>query len=103
MDEPFGSLDAQTRIIMQDELQQIWQQTRKTVLFVTHGIDEAIYLADRIVIMTAGPGEIKEIIIANLPRPRDRTSPEFADLYRRIQSQLKDEVMRTVRQEGVSR
>jgi NitT/TauT family transport system ATP-binding protein len=103
LDEPFGSLDAQTRLIMQDELLQIWQQTNKTVLFVTHGIDEAIYLADRIVVMTAGPGEIKEIMDDHLPRPRDRTSREFAELYGLIHDQLKDEVMRTIRQEGVSR
>jgi NitT/TauT family transport system ATP-binding protein len=103
LDEPFGSLDAQTRIIMQDELQRIWQQTHKTVLFVTHGIDEAIYLADRIVVMTASPGEIKQIVENALPRPRDRTSAEFARLYGLLQDQLKDEVMRTIRQEGVSR
>ena len=82
LDEPFGSLDAQTRVIMQEELLQIWQQTRKTVLFVTHGIDEAIYLADRIVVMTAGPGEIKEIMHDTLPRPRDRSSAEFARTLR---------------------
>jgi NitT/TauT family transport system ATP-binding protein len=103
LDEPFGSLDAQTRLIMQDELLRIWQQTRKTVMFVTHGIDEAIYLADRIVLMTAGPGKIKDIINNGLPRPRDRGVPEFAHLYGLIEGQLKDEVMRTIRQEGVSR
>jgi NitT/TauT family transport system ATP-binding protein len=103
LDEPFGSLDAQTRLIMQDELLQIWQNTKKTVLFVTHGIDEAIYLADRIVVMTAGPGQIKEIVDNPLPRPRDRTSAEFAELYGLIQNQLKDEVMRTLREEGFSR
>ena len=102
LDEPFGSLDAQTRVIMQEELLQIWQQTRKTVLFVTHGIDEAIYLADRIVVMTAGPGEIKEIMHDTLPRPRDRSSAEFARLYGIVQDQLKDEVMRTICKEGVS-
>jgi NitT/TauT family transport system ATP-binding protein len=103
LDEPFGSLDAQTRLIMQDELLRIWQQTRKTVLFVTHGIDEAIYLADRIVVMTAGPGEIKDVIDDQLARPRDRASAEFAQLYRVIEERLRDEVMRTIRQEGVSR
>lgn len=102
MDEPFGSLDAQTRIIMQDELLRIWQQTHKTVLFVTHGIDEAIYLADRIVIMTASPGQIKDIVHDPLPRPRVRTSPDFASLYDRIQDQLKDEVMRTIQRERAS-
>lgn len=102
LDEPFGSLDAQTRLIMQEELLQIWQHTPKTVLFVTHGIDEAIYLADRIVVMTASPGEIKEIMQDTLPRPRDRSSADFARLYGVVQDWLKDEVMRTVRKEGVS-
>jgi len=84
MDEPFGALDAQTRNMMQKELLQIWHKTRKTILFVTHSVDEAVYLADRIVLLSARPGRLQEIIDVELPRPRDRTSPEFADLRRYI-------------------
>lgn len=84
MDEPFGSLDAQTRRVMQAELTTIWVQTRKTVLFVTHDIDEAIVLADRIGVMSAGPSsEIKVIVDNPLPRPRERN--EHSDrLFRHI-------------------
>jgi NitT/TauT family transport system ATP-binding protein len=70
MDEPFGALDAQTRELMQEELNAIWQQTRNTVLFVTHDIDEAIYLADRVIVFTARPGRIKDEIRIKLERPR---------------------------------
>jgi len=72
MDEPFGALDAQTREIMAGELLKIWDQRRKTVLFVTHGIDESIYLADRVVVMGKNPGHILEVIDIDLPRPRTR-------------------------------
>ena len=71
MDEPFAALDAQTREILQSELLKIWEKINTTVIFVTHSIDEAIYLADRIVVMTARPGTVKEIIDIDLPRPRD--------------------------------
>jgi len=70
MDEPFGALDALTRSIMQDFLLEVWEEERKTALLVTHDIDEAIYLADRTVVMTAHPGRVREIIEVNLPRPR---------------------------------
>ncbi|HPE62549.1 MAG TPA: ABC transporter ATP-binding protein [Methanothrix sp.] len=76
MDEPFGALDAQTRNVMQAELLRIWQEQQKTVVFVTHSVDEAIYLADRVVIMSARPGQISEIIKIEIPRPRVRTSSE---------------------------
>jgi len=91
MDEPFGSLDAQTRNLMQKELLRIWAATRKTVLFVTHSVDEAVFLADRIVVMTARPGKEREAIDVVLPRPRDRTSPEFIAVRGRVLSELDEE------------
>jgi len=92
MDEPFGALDAQTRNLMQKELLRIWQETKKTVLFITHSVDEACYLADRIVVMTARPGTIKEIFDVMMPRPRDRASLEFAQLRKTILAELEREV-----------
>ncbi len=76
MDEPFGSVDAQTRNILQEELLQIWKRTEKTILFVTHSVDEAVYLADRVVVMSARPGRIVECIAIDIERPRKRTSVE---------------------------
>jgi NitT/TauT family transport system ATP-binding protein len=84
MDEPFGALDAQTRTLMQVELHKIWQATRKTVLFVTHSVEEAIFLADRVVCMTKRPGRIKETVSIDLARPRDVTSPEFNEYRRQL-------------------
>lgn len=87
MDEPFGALDAQTRLSMQSLLLEIWQQARKTVLFVTHDIDEAIYLADRILIMSGGPGTIKAEVQIDAPRPRTQDfviSDAFIEVKRRI-------------------
>jgi NitT/TauT family transport system ATP-binding protein len=92
MDEPFGALDAQTRNLMQKELLRIWKETKKTVLFVTHSVDEACYLADRIVVMTARPGTIKEIFSINWERPRDRASMEFAALRKKILAELELEM-----------
>ena len=93
MDEPFGALDAQTRNIMQSELLRIWQEEQETVVFVTHSVDEAIYLADRIVIMSARPGRIKDIIEIPLARPRNRTSPEVNLIRDRILSDLRSEIV----------
>jgi NitT/TauT family transport system ATP-binding protein len=73
MDEPFGALDAQTREVMQEELMNLWERTRKTVVFVTHDIDEAVFLGDRVVVLTARPARIREEIKIDLPRPRDLT------------------------------
>lgn len=84
MDEPFGALDAQTRNHMQKELLSLWKQTKKTIVFVTHSVDEAVYLATRIVVLTPRPGSIREVIEIPWPHPRDRTSPEFADVRRRV-------------------
>jgi NitT/TauT family transport system ATP-binding protein len=98
MDEPLAALDAQNRVILQAELLRIWEQTRKTVVYVTHSIDEALLLGDRTVIMTAQPGRIKEIIAVPFPRPRDlmslSTSPEFGRLKLAIWQVLEDEVTR---------
>jgi NitT/TauT family transport system ATP-binding protein len=82
MDEPFAAVDAQTRVILQEELQRLWMQTLKTVVFVTHSVDEAIYLSDRVTVMTARPGSVKAIVSIDLARPRDATSDAF-NAYRR--------------------
>jgi len=95
MDEPFAALDAQTRDLMQVELLRIWQQAKKTVLFVTHQIDEAIYLSDRVMVMTKRPGRAKKIFPIDLPRPRDNemsVTPEFNELKLEIWNELKDEI-----------
>jgi NitT/TauT family transport system ATP-binding protein len=73
MDEPFGALDAQTREVMQEELTRLWERTRKTIIFVTHDIEEAVYLGDRVVVLTARPARIKEEVTVRLGRPRDIT------------------------------
>lgn len=99
MDEPFGALDAQTRNLMQKELLRIWSATEKTILFVTHSVDEAVFLADRIVVMTARPGKVKEIIPIPIPRPRDRTSPEFISVRGKVLSVLETEFEKTMAQE----
>jgi NitT/TauT family transport system ATP-binding protein len=91
MDEPFGALDAQTRNIMQAGLIKILNKTDKTIIFVTHSVDEAVYLSDRIVILTKRPARIKEIVEIPWPRPRDRASPEFTALRKRILEELEQE------------
>ena len=95
MDEPFGALDAQTREFMQEELLRIWSRTKKTVVFITHSIDEAVYLADRVVVMSARPGRIEEILAIDLPRPRweydVRGTPRFAELRSHIWKKLRQE------------
>ena len=97
MDEPFGALDEQTRLLLQEELLRIWENTGKTVLFVTHSIDEAMVLADRIVVMSAQPGTIKANLAVPFPRPRTltdvRSSPAFAPLFAEIWRLLRDEVL----------
>jgi NitT/TauT family transport system ATP-binding protein len=96
MDEPFGSLDVQTRALMSNELLALWDQTGPTVVFVTHDLEEAIALADRVVVMTAGPATVKATFEIDLPRPRTvqeiRFDPEFVRLYQQIWASLRDEV-----------
>jgi NitT/TauT family transport system ATP-binding protein len=94
MDEPFGALDALTRRNLQDELLRIWMETKKTILFVTHSIEEAIYLADRIVVMTYRPGTVKRDILVDLPRLRDPAAPAFNDLKRELGQLVMEEQQR---------
>jgi NitT/TauT family transport system ATP-binding protein len=94
MDEPFGALDALTRRNLQDEVLRIWTEFRKTILFVTHGIEESIYLADRVVVMTYRPGTVKTIVPITLPRPRDTASPEFNALKRQLTGLVMEEQRR---------
>jgi NitT/TauT family transport system ATP-binding protein len=92
MDEPFGSIDAQTRQILQNDLLRIWDRSRKTVLFVTHAMDEAVFLSDRVAIMGTAPGRIAEMVTIDLPRPRDdqtRRLPRFVDLTNHVWDRLR--------------
>jgi NitT/TauT family transport system ATP-binding protein len=94
MDEPFGSLDAQTRMLMQELLLQVWERHRQTVMFITHDIEEALLLADRVCVMTARPGRIKKSINVGIPRPRAievTTSPEFNALRREVLALIREE------------
>jgi NitT/TauT family transport system ATP-binding protein len=94
MDEPFGALDSQTRVVMQEILTNMWQRLRLSVLFITHDIDEAIFLSDRIYVMTARPGRIKSEIVVPLPRPRTAemtASPEFIAMVQQIKALIREE------------
>jgi len=103
MDEPFAALDAQTKIVMQEELLRIFDRTRKTILFVTHAIEEAILLGDEVMVMTARPGRIKEVLSVRLPRPRSFdmvNTTTFGEMYDRAFHLIREEVMKTMRQEA---
>jgi NitT/TauT family transport system ATP-binding protein len=103
MDEPFASLDAQTREIMQAELLRVWRSNRKTVMFVTHQIDEAVYLADRVVVMTSRPGQIKAVLEVGIERPRDlsvKRTPRFLELVDAIWKMIEEEVKAALRMTG---
>ena len=96
MDEPFSALDEQTKLLLQDELLRIWEETQNTIVFITHSIDEALVMADRVIVMTAQPGRIKSIFDVPFERPRSflrvRSDPAFAALFEEIWSILRDEV-----------
>jgi NitT/TauT family transport system ATP-binding protein len=98
MDEPFSALDEQNKVMLQEELLRIWEETRKTVLFITHSVDEAATLGDRIMIMTAHPGRMKRIIDVPFPRPRHvlelRAQPEYGELVIDVWRELREEVQR---------
>ncbi len=99
MDEPFGALDVQTKALMSNELLTLWEQTRPSVIFITHDLEEAVALADRVVVMTAGPGTVKGIYDIDLPRPRGavqeiRFEPRFLELHQQIWHSLREEVQR---------
>ena len=105
MDEPFGALDVQTKAIMSNELLGLWEQTRPSVLFVTHDLEEAVALADRVVVLTAGPGTVKDVYDIDLPRPRGavqeiRFQPRFLELHHQIWESLREEVERAYRRDA---
>lgn len=101
MDEPFAALDVQTRAKMQDFLLEVWRASGASVLFVTHHIDEAVALADRVVVFTSRPGRIKTVVPIDLPRPRDPFSPQAEALRRHLTAQLQDEVDRAFAEQEV--
>ena len=103
LDEPFGALDHQTRELMQELLLEIWEADRKTVLFVTHDIDEAIFLANRVLVMSARPGRIKAEVPVPLPYPRDwtmKTTPDFGALKARLMGEIREEVRKAIAAAG---
>jgi NitT/TauT family transport system ATP-binding protein len=97
MDEPLGSLDEQTKMLVQDDLLKLWEETRKTVIFITHSLDEAVVLGDRVAVMTRRPGHLKAMFDVHLPRPRDalelRNHPEFIEIRRQVWEALREEVL----------
>ena len=99
MDEPFGALDALTRRNLQDELLRIWSELGKTIVFVTHGIEESLYLADRVVVMTYRPGTVKRVVPVTMPRPRDPASAEFNELKKHVSQLVMEEQARHEREE----
>ena len=99
MDEPFAALDAQTRQMLQEELQEIWQRTKKTVLFVTHNVREATFLSDRVFEITARPGTIKHEYPIHIPRPRHEQDPALLTVQTRIMGSLKDEIEKVAKEQ----
>ena len=101
-DEPLASLDAQTRKVLQAELVRIWQETRRTFIYVTHALEEAVLLGDRVVLFSARPGRIKEIVPLPLPRPRSITGRREAELLEYLSEQIREEVERSLKAEGLT-
>ena len=103
MDEPFSALDAQNKLLLQEELLHIWEEHKKTVVFITHSVDEAVFLGDRIMVMTAQPGKVKTFVPVPLARPRNimelQKMPQFGELIAHIWSSLREEVHRARQQE----
>ena len=99
MDEPFAALDKQTRNKLREEIQNVWLQTRKTIFFITHSVEEAIFFADKIVMLSANPGKIRKEFIIDLPRPRHIEAPEFIDLRADLLGKIRVEVDKSVEQE----
>lgn len=99
MDEPFSALDKQTINILRTELEEIWERMKKTILYVTHSVEEAVYFADRVVVMAENPGHIKEIIPIDLPRPRDIETEHFVSLRKRILDQVQLSARQSVARE----
>ncbi len=97
MDEPLGALDEQTKMLVQDDLLKLWEESRKTVIFITHSLDEAVVLGDRVAVMSHRPGRIKALFDVRLPRPRNalelRNNPEFIEVRRRVWETLREEVL----------
>ncbi|MBI3966532.1 MAG: ABC transporter ATP-binding protein [Chloroflexi bacterium] len=106
LDEPFGALDAQTREILQDEVIQIWNSTNKTIMHVTHNIEEAMFLADRIVVMTARPGQVKTVLEIDLPRPRydldGESRSRYLELTDHIRRLVREEVLKALGRDGIA-
>jgi ABC-type nitrate/sulfonate/bicarbonate transport system ATPase subunit len=96
MDEPFGAIDAQTRELMQEELLRLWSENKKTVIFITHDLDEAVLMSDRVIVLSRGPGRVQTELVVDLPRPRwehdVRRLPRFAELRQEIWSMLRHDV-----------
>jgi len=103
MDEPFSALDAQNKLLLQEELLRIWEEHKKTVVFITHSVDEAVFLGDRIMVMTAQPGQVKTFVPVPLARPRNiselQKAPEYGELIAHIWTSLREEVQRARRRE----
>ena len=99
MDEPFAALDKQTKNILREEIQKIWKETKRTVVFITHSVEEAMFFGDKVIMLSANPGEIKEIIPINLPRPREIDEPEFIAIRHRLLQMLRNEVNKVAKEE----
>lgn len=100
MDEPFAALDAQTRTLLHEQVQDLWRQTRKTILFVTHSVGEAARLADRVIVLRSHPGRIRREIAVGLPHPRDFDSPQLSELVREIRHEIHEEAARMHREDA---